>query len=93
MGNNKNVMRWECRYSKDEEPDKMGRWARKCFYKSLHIAWVNRLQIKDMIRFSVNTQFPVNGNDMPQYCGHFETFKEAKECVEYCWEKFISVCR
>ena len=25
-------LRWECRYSHDDQPDKMGRWARKCFF-------------------------------------------------------------
>lgn len=31
-------LRWECRYSHDDQPDKMGRWARKCFFKDRHIA-------------------------------------------------------
>jgi len=31
-------LRWKCRYSHDDEPDKYGRWARKCFFKDRHIA-------------------------------------------------------
>lgn len=86
-------LRWECRYSHDDQPDKMGRWARKCFFKDHHIAWVNRLEFNGTIRFCVNTQFPVNGNDMPHFCSHFETFKEAKECVDFFWRRFLLVCR
>ena len=84
---------WVCRYSKTDEPDKLGRWARQCFFKDLHIAWVRRDEFKGIVTFKVITQFPVNGNDMPHYIAPFETFKGAKECVEFFWNQFRELCK
>lgn len=80
---------YESRYSHTDKPDKHGRWARKCFYKKLHIAWINRVEVEDKIRYSITTHFPVSSNDMPCYLGNEITFDDAKEKINKLWSEFL----
>jgi hypothetical protein len=40
---------YEPRYSFNDEPDKMGRWARKAIYRKLHIAWISRIESNGLL--------------------------------------------
>jgi hypothetical protein len=86
-------LRWECRYSETDLPDRHNRWARKCFYKDLHIAWVSRVEHMGTVLFRASTYFPTSGNDMPLFITNYKSFKEAKEGIEYQWVKFTEIIK
>ena len=38
-------IQYDLRYSKTDEPDSQGRWARVAYYKGIEIAWINRTKL------------------------------------------------
>ena len=85
---------WVPRYSFTEEPDKQGRWARIAMFRSIKIAWINRVVIPGGgIVYHLDTFFPVSSNDLPFNSSIHETFSEAKENTEELWITFLNHCR
>ena len=83
---------YEPRYSLTDEPDDMGRWARKAIYRGLHIAWISRLESNGVVKFHVNTHFPLTKNDYPSKFELCDSFEDAKMITETLWTQFLSVC-
>jgi len=84
---------WQSRYSRNEESDKHGRWARLCFYRGFLIAWISRIDHIDRGRiYTVKDFFPTNGNDMPEFVGTELEFEKAKEGVEKRFNEFLKAC-
>jgi hypothetical protein len=77
-------LEWVNRYSDTDEPDKKGRWERICYCNGLRIAVTKMVMEHKSVMFSTKTFFPY---DIPYYSTTHESFKEAKECVEYQWDK------
>jgi hypothetical protein len=67
----------------------MGRWARKAIYRKLHIAWISRIESNGVIKFIVNTYFPLTGNDCPNKHEICSTYEDAKMVVETLWTQFL----
>jgi len=86
------LLSWESIYSETELPDRHGRWARKCIFKDRNIGRVSRVEHNGIIVFRASVNFPCNGNDLPWLFANFESFKAAKEYVEYYWSEFIKIC-
>lgn len=86
------VITYELRYSFTNEPDDMGRWARKAIYRGLHIAWISRIESNGVVKFHVNTHFPSTGNDCPNKSEICNTYEDAKITVETLWNQFLTVC-
>jgi hypothetical protein len=87
------LITYQSRYSDTDEPDDMGRWARKAYYRGVCIAWISRLEINGKIIFSVNTHFPLTGSDIPNKHDIANSFEEAKLSVENLWGQFIEICK
>lgn len=86
------IVTYEPRYSFNNEPDDMGRWARKAIYRKLHIAWISRLECNGVVKFSVSTYFPLTGNDCPNKHEMCNTYEDAIIAVETLWTQFLRVC-
>lgn len=78
------------RYSNTDLPDKMGRWARIAIYKNIRIAWINRIDLKGEIIFSVFCHFPTMQNDLANEHKICFSFDEAKDFVKERWEWFLT---
>lgn len=78
------------KYSDTDLPDNMGRWARIVVYKNIRIAWINRLEVKNNIVFSVTCYFPTMENDMANEYKTFFNLDEAKDFVKERWEWFLN---
>lgn len=87
------LITYEPRYSFTDEPDDMGRWARKAIYRELHIAWISRLESNGVVKFCVNTYFPLTKNDYPSKVEMCDTFEDAKIAIEILWTQFLRICR
>ena len=83
---------YEPRYSFDDKPDDMGRWARKAIFKGLHIAWISRLESNGVVKYYVNTHFPLTKNDNPSKVEICDNFEDAKMAVETLWTQFLRIC-
>ena len=83
-----NKLTWVDVYSKTDEPDKQGRWARKLYYNDLCIGRVNRTEHEGNVIFNVMTFFPVNGNDSPMGWYKCETYKESQDRLIQLWKEF-----
>jgi hypothetical protein len=81
------------RYSYTDLPDEQGRWARKCMYKDLHLAWINRLEVKNTVKFLVTTYFPCGSQDIPTKNKVADSFDDAMTFIETEWEKFLKIVR
>jgi hypothetical protein len=66
---------YEPRYSFNDEPDKMGRWQGKLFTENYI---VERIESNGVIKFIVNTYFPLTGNDCPNKHEICSTYEDAK---------------
>ena len=86
------LVTYEPRYSLTDEPDDMGRWARKAIYRGLHIAWISRLESNGVVKFHVNTHFPLTKNDCPSKGELCDSFEDAKMITETLWTQFLRVC-
>ena len=62
------------RYSDNEEFDKHGRWARTIHYNGLMIAWITRLNHKDLVDTEVYSEFYIC-ND------YFPSLMQANPCL------------
>jgi len=78
------------RYSQTDKPDDMGRWARTAIYKNIRIAWISRIEVKDIVVFSVSCHFPTIQNDTANEHKICSTFDEAKDFVKERWEWFLN---
>lgn len=78
------------RYSDTDLPDDMGRWARIAVYKNIRIAWINRVEFKDEIRFVVSCHFPTMQNDSANEHKICSSLEEAKDFVKERWEWFLN---
>lgn len=77
------------RYSDNDLPDHMGRWARTAVYKNIRIAWISRLEVESKVVFSVSCHFPTMQNDTANEHEICKTFEEAKDFVKERWEWFL----
>jgi hypothetical protein len=91
----KAVITWHNEYSKTDEPDSMGRWARsayvgnrKCFIKGKRsyfpIAWIGYVTGDKGRKYSVTLYFGQIGSG-----GCFDTLDEAKKSVEDQFNWFL----
>ena len=83
---------WINRYSDRDLPDKHGRWARLCFFNSILIAWISRINNENKIMYYVRDFFPSSGNDMPEYSDIENNFEIAKKSVEKRFDRFAHIC-
>lgn len=83
------MIKYNNRYSNDNNPDDMGRWARIASYKDIRIAWIQRIESNDIIRYSVVCHFPTMANDMANEIEICESIESAKEFIEERWEWFL----
>ncbi len=84
---------WIPRYSFTEKSDEKGRWARIAMYRSIKIALINRIEDQaGSLFYHLSMFFPVKSTDHPFYKSNFKSFKEATECAEYQWIKFLNHC-
>jgi hypothetical protein len=81
------------RYSDTDLPDKMGRWARTAVYKNIRIAWINRVEFKDRIGFTVSCHFPTMQNDSANEHKLCNSLDEAKDFVKERWEWFLNAVK
>lgn len=73
------------RYSRTDEPDEKGRWARIVMYKGLKIAWISKLPGTSMYLFSL--YFPTSSGDLEHsVC---DSYKEAQDIVKDRWATFL----
>lgn len=84
------------RYSKDDNADRRGRWARLLYYKGNLISWINRIDHIERGRFySVSDFFPTQNNDNPLY--HESTkekdFEQIVKEAELRFLSFLKSCR
>lgn len=86
----KNMIEYFPRYSETDLPDDMGRWARIAIYKNIRIAWINRLENKRKIIFSVSCHFPTMQNDTANEHKVLHSLDEAKDFVKERWEWFLN---
>ena len=84
------MIEYLARYSQTEEPDNKGRWARIAYVNKINIAWINRLEVKGVVVFSVSCHFPTLQNDTANEHKVCYSFDEAKEFVEERWRWFLS---
>lgn len=94
--------RWLCRYSDTNTTDKMGRWARICYYNGFQIAWITGLNIEKVKKqdfrnerretevnmYSVFLYFPTSSNDGGGNGKTFKSLDEAKKYVEQIFLEF-----
>ncbi len=78
------------RYSNTDLPDDMGRWARLAVYKNIRIAWINRVENKGKVIFSVTCHFPTMQNDTANEHKVFFSLEKAKEFIKESWEWFLN---
>lgn len=76
------------RYSRTDNPDNMGRWARIAKYKGVQIAWVSRAKTDLGSNFLVSCNFPTMDNDTAKEHKVFDSFDDAKLFVEERWDWF-----
>jgi hypothetical protein len=88
---------WLTRYSEDSETDKMGRWARICYYNGFMICWVTgfvsdgkvvtgkKVGVCDL--FFVHLLFPCSSNQ-GGYTEKFENLDDAKKYTESVFKDF-----
>lgn len=84
----KNNLTWENRYSKTDEPDKEGRWMSTCKFKNVSIG---RVVLDPGFRYRAETYFPAHKGEIPLYNCTWSTPKQARESIEYYWEKFTRI--
>jgi hypothetical protein len=65
---------WAVRYSKTEDSDKHGRWARICYYKGKMIAWISRVDHIDYGRYY-------------RVVDYFPSLQQANPCLTIGMEK------
>jgi hypothetical protein len=87
------MIKYQKRYSFNNEYDHMGRWARIAYFRNIHIAWINRLENKGKTLFSVSLHFPTMQNDTANDHKVCYSLEEAKEFVKERWEWFINEVR
>lgn len=78
------------RYSRTDEPDELGRWARLANYKNIRIAWINKITINSKIVFNVSCHFPTRNSDTANEHRLFGTLEESKAFVEERWNWFTT---
>lgn len=78
------------RYSDNEFPDNMGRWARLAIYKNIRIAWISRIETKDKVMFSVSCHFPTVQNDTANEHKAFDSLEDAKYFINERWNWFAN---
>lgn len=79
---------WVNKFSNTDKPDNLGRWERACYCNSLNIASVKMVMERKSVLYSSKTFFPCTADELPYHSTTHESFKEAKEWVEYQWDKF-----
>jgi hypothetical protein len=85
-------LQFESVYSDTDQPDKQGRWMRKCYFnKAVLIATVTRLEHEHLTVYTVHTFFPVNMNVDPLYIGRFDNYRAAQRCIADQWELFCAM--
>ncbi len=96
------MIKWDKRYSQNEESDKYGRWARIAYagdFKKMwntkkekivwEIAWITKqrdIEEKLTGKFFLRSEFPCGTKQV------FNTEEEAQKFVEYEFKKFIKYC-
>lgn len=94
---------WATRYSDDSETDKMGRWARICYYNGFMVCWVTGLvtdidtntgkktatgkKVGVCDSFFVHLLFPCSSNQ-GGYTEKFDTLEDAKKYTESVFKDF-----
>lgn len=84
------MIEYKSRYSKTDEYDKHGRWARIAYFRGIKIAWINKIYIenKNIDIFSISCDFPTMGNDTANEHKTLYSLEESKEWIEERWEYF-----
>jgi len=77
------------RYSDNDLPDDMGRWARIAVYRNIRIAWISRIENNGKVIFSVTCHFPTMQNDTANEHKVCNSFEEAKHFVYQKWNWFL----
>lgn len=78
------------RYSENDQPDNLGRWARLAVYKNIRIAWISKKEIRGRDLFTVSCSFPTMQNDTANEHRMFDSLDEAKYFVKERWEWFLN---
>lgn len=80
------------RYSKTDEKDKHGRWARLVYYRGNMIAWINRIEIYDTKFYKINDYFPSLMQANPCYSGKDTDFNLIISEVQNRFLTFLDSC-
>lgn len=84
------------RYSRTDEPDEQGRWARVAYFKDIQIAWISLTQFTDtegnqQKEYLVQCHFPTLPNDTANNYHSAQTVDEAKGWLEKEWKRFLKI--
>lgn len=82
------MIEYYSRYSDTDDSDRMGRWARIAVLNKIQIAWISRVTIKGVHKYSTSCDFPTRLNDISKEHKLCESLAEAKEFIKERWEWF-----
>jgi hypothetical protein len=81
------MIRFVERYSRTDEPDGHGRWARIVMYKDLRIAWISKITGISTDKYMCILSFPTSSGDLENFV--LESYKEAQDIVKDRWATFL----